>query len=182
MISSMHRDQSGDPPVIGTFRCGSSRDRSRDASPPPRHFGTQTLANRSDRGWVSVWRRVALCALPRLPSGSPDSRSASLDFGNDDRWRARRNRRRPGGRGRGKPRVVFRPVEPFRLSYSLIACDPPKGSAQRRCLRIKVLYASGKELFLRADFRTPGEAEAYIARYNPELIGKCTHVDQLRPR
>lgn len=70
--------------------------------------------------------------------------------------------------------------KPVRLFYSLVACDPPRGSRDGQSLRILVTYASGKQKVLRADFQTPAEAENYIAVFYPDLIGKCSEIAELR--
>lgn len=73
------------------------------------------------------------------------------------------------------------PPEPIRLSYSVVACDPPRGSSAGQLLRVLISYASGKEHFLRANFRTQADADAFIERFHPDLVGKCTSADRLPP-
>lgn len=68
---------------------------------------------------------------------------------------------------------------PERLSYSLVASPPPRGSALKHSLRIDVVYASGRVMSFRERFKSVKEAEHFIARFYPDLIGKCTGIETL---
>lgn len=66
---------------------------------------------------------------------------------------------------------------PVRLSYALVAMPVPKFTSDLHSLGIEVTYASGKVNRYRPRFRTPAEAEHYIERFYPDLVGKCTSIE-----
>lgn len=72
------------------------------------------------------------------------------------------------------PKPPSVPPAPTRLSYSLVAVPPPKGSASYTSLRISVVYASGRTMYLPGRFTDSIAAEDYLARFYPDLLGKQT--------
>jgi hypothetical protein len=72
--------------------------------------------------------------------------------------------------------------EPIRLSYHLVLCPMPAGSTSPPFLKVKVVYASGRTNFLREQFKDTDSVERFLKRFYPDLIGKCTSVEELPPR
>lgn len=68
---------------------------------------------------------------------------------------------------------------PLRLSYSLVVCAPPRGSVLKEALRIHVQYASGRLMPSRERFNSAADAKHFVSRFYPDLIGKCTSVDEM---
>ena len=68
------------------------------------------------------------------------------------------------------------PPVPVRLSYALVAMPIPKFASDLHSLGIEVTYASGKVNRYRPRFATAEEADRFIARFYPDLVGKCTSI------
>lgn len=69
-----------------------------------------------------------------------------------------------------------------RLSYALISVAPGWGQPEGQALKIHIEYASGRSLSLPERFPTAAEAGQFIERFYPDLIGKCTGIDQIPER
>jgi hypothetical protein len=71
---------------------------------------------------------------------------------------------------------------PIRLSYHLVLCPIPAGSTKSPLFKVKVVYASGRTNYLREQFKDTDSVERFLKRFYPDLIGKCTSVEELPAR
>ena len=67
-----------------------------------------------------------------------------------------------------------------RLSYKLIRSVPGWGQTKGEWLRVQISYEFGRMFSPRARFRSADEAGRFIGRFYPDLIGKCSGVEELR--